>query len=597
MTKHYTSKDIRTLKEIEHIQLNPGMYVGSTETPTHLIEELLDNALDEAQVGVATIIAINIDTKHNLYSVIDNGRGIPLSNDVPIKISSKLFSGAKFQDRKTAYEIASGMHGIGLCAVAALSDQYTIKVYRNDKYGIYQFIKGKLKSKSIQPFNGEKPFSTKIEFKPTKKVFDNLIPDLDRIRRRLSTAAAEMDNISFVLNVDSKKEVFKLTLANHFNKHVLRNGEEHTSIMWLNAKQYPEIFNVILTYSINGSVSPRVLSSVNLLPVDSGGTHVNSLFEILRDYFVLKGKKLGYNFQPQDCLVGLRAYLILNLKEPKFSGQTKDKLTNNKIYLEKLITQLKSQIENYFVRDTALLKILLQQFADYRARLDAKKIKSLVNGKRAATKFTKLRDCTSRDGELFIVEGDSAGGGFVSCRDPRCHAILPLRGKIPNAVNAKDIIKNKEVSEMIMALGTGVGPEFDISKLKYSKVICVPDADADGGHIFCLVTLIYAILVPEVIVSGHYYTVETPLYAINEKDNFIPLWTEEELQEAKDAKKPIIRLKGLGELNPDQLEQVTINKDKRKLVQIKMTKDIEKMSKLFADANEKRKLLEGTWRV
>lgn len=596
MTKQYTSKDIRTLHPMEQIKLAPGMWIGTTETPVHLVEECLDNALDEALGGHTTIIAVSINTKNNVYAVLDNGRGIPISDNTPVKISTELFSGAKFQDKKTAYEIASGLHGVGLVAVNALSDMYTVEIYRNDKHAIFDFEKGKVKSKLIKPFSGEKPFSTKIKFKPTKKVFDNLIPDLDRIRRRLSTASAEMSNISFVLNVDNKKEIFKLTLEDHFNKHVLRNGEEHTTVIWLSAKQNPEMFSVILTYSINGSVSPRVLSSVNLLPVDSGGTHVNCLFEILKDYFMLKGKKLGYNFQSQDCLIGLRTYLILNLKEPKFSGQTKDKLTNNKAYLEKLVTQLKLQIENYFARTPTLLEILLQRFADYRTRLDAKKIKS-ANGKRAATKFTKLRDCTSRDGELFIVEGDSAGGGFVSCRDPRRHAILPLRGKIPNAVNAKDIIKHKEVSEMIMSLGTGIGQEFDISKLKYSKVICATDADEDGAHIFCLATLILAILVPEIIINGHYYLVETPLYAISEKNNFIPLWNEEDLNEAKKNNRKITRLKGLGELNPDQLEQVVLNEEKRKLIPISMTSNIEKMSNLFSDAAEKRKLLEGIWTI
>jgi len=592
----YSAKDVRVLKEMEHVQLNPSMYIGDTERPTHLVEEALDNALDEAQGGHVSIIAINIDTKTNVCAVLDNGRGIPLSNNTPITISNKLFSGAKFQDKKTAYEIASGLHGVGLVALNALSDFYIVEVYRNKKHGVFRFEKGKLKTKSIKPYTDKKPFSTKIQFKPSKKIFENLVPDVKRIKRRLCTASAELSkNMTFILNVDNKRELFRLTLDEHFTDHVLHDGEQHVGLMKFSAVERPEAFHAMLTYATNGSVSPRVLSSVNLLPVDSGGTHVNALYEILRDFFITKGKKLGFNFQPPDCLMGLRAYLMLSLIEPKFSGQTKDKLTNRKVSLDKFVAQLKTKIEAHFTANPEQLTTLLERFAEYRARLDSRKVKVMTNGKRAATKFTKLRDCTSAQGELFIVEGDSAGGGFVECRDPRKHAILPLKGKIPNVVNAKDIIKNKEVYEMIMALGTGVGPDFDISRLKYDKIISAVDADADGGHIFCLATLILATLVPEIILGGHYYLVETPLYAINEKNNFVPLWTKEEIQAARDQKRPIIRLKGLGELNPDQLGEVAINEKKRKLVPVTMTSNIEKMSKLFADAAQKRKLLEGTW--
>ena len=593
---NYSSSDIRVLKEMEHVQLNPSMYMGSTEKPTHLVEEAIDNALDEAQGGYVSIIAVNIDTKNNICAIIDDGRGVPLDNNIPIIISSKLFSGAKFQGKKTAYEIASGLHGIGLVAVNALSDYYVIEIYRNKRHGIFKFEEGKLKNKIIEPFDGDKPFSTKIQFKPSKKYFENLIPDLDRIRRRLSIASAQMDKkITFVLNIDNKREIFKLSLEDYFNVHVCQDGEEYTMLMGFEVCRNPEKFAVMMSYSISGNVSPRVLSSINLLPVDGGGTHVNCLYEILRDFFTTKGKKLRYRFQSLDCLVGLRAYIMLNLKEPKFSSQTKDKLTNRKVYFNKFVIQLRLQIEKYFSEHPTMLELLLRKFSEYRTRLDAKKIKAVSNGNRAATKFTKLRDCTSRNGELFIVEGDSASGGLITCRDPRKHAILPLRGKIPNVVNVKNIIKNKEVSEMIMSLGTGIGLEFDISKLKYSKIICATDADPDGSHIAVLITMIFAALVPEIITSKHYYILETPLYAFNEKKNFVSLWTDEDIRKAKDANKSIIRLKGLGELNPDQLKQVAINEKTRRLILVEMTKDIKRMSNLLGDAAEKRKLLEGIW--
>lgn len=597
MAPTYTADDVRVLKEMEHIQLNPGMYVGDTERPTHLLEECLDNALDEAQTGTATIIAVNINTKDNIYSVIDNGRGVPLSNNTPVTISSKLFSGAKFQDKKTAYEIASGLHGVGLVAVNALSDHYQIQVYRNGNHGIFTFQKGKLKTKSIKPFEGEVPFATKVEFKPTTGVFNNIVPDLDRIRRRLSTASAEMPtNITFVLNVDDKREIFKLSLNDYFIEQCLQKDEPLTKTVLAKSYRKPETFNVMFTYAKSGTVTPRVFSSVNLLPVDTGGTHVNLFYDVLRGIFTTYGKKLGYNFQPQDSLIGLRCYLKLSLKEPKFSGQTKEKLTNRKDSLEFYINQLRINLTAYFEKNKDELELLLQHFAEYRAKLDSKKIPVSTNGKRGSTKFTKLRDCTSKYGELFVAEGESAAGGLVDCRNPTKHAILPLKGKIPSAASAKDILKNKEIGELIGSLGTGVGPSFDIAGLKYSKVICATDADDDGHHIFALLTLALAILVPDVIKNGHYYYADTPLYAINEKNIFIPLWSEEELDTAKQENRHIMRIKGLGEMSPPQLKKVLID-DTRRLIQVQYTSDIVKMTKLFSDSSEKRKLLEGVWSI
>jgi len=351
----------------------------------------------------------------------------------------------------------------------------------------------------------------------------------------------------------------------------------------------------MFTYVKDGSVTPRTLSSVNLLPVDGGGTHINLLFDVLKGVFMQYAKKLGYNFQPQDSLIGLRIYAMLSLKEPKFSGQAKERLTSKKTDLEVFTNQLKSNIESYFNKNNDKLEILLKHFAEYRAKMDSKKIKVAVNGKRASTKFTKLRDCTSKYGELFVAEGESAAGGLVECRDVRRHAILPLKGKIPSAASAKDILNNKEIGELIGSFGTGVGPQFNIEGLKYSKIICATDADDDGHHIFALLTLALAILTPEIIKKGFYYYAETPLYAINEKNIFIPLWTDEELNKAKEEKRSIMRIKGLGEMNPNQLKKVLIDEDTRRLIKLEYTSNIDRIIELFSDSGEKRKLLEGSW--
>lgn len=590
----YKASDIKVLSEIEHIRQSPGMYIGTTSDPVHLVEEAFDNALDECTAGYAKAVAINIDTKNHLYSVIDNGRGIPISNDVPKTISSKLFSGAKFKGSKTAYEICSGLHGVGLVAVNALSDLYTIEIYRQGKHAVFEFQNSRFKKKTITDFSGECPFATKITFKPDKDIFESLDADLGRLRRRMLIASIELPDCTFVLNIGNKKEVIRINKKEFFLQHC-QNGDEISGVINTSVSDKVEKFAAMFCYSLDGAITPKTLSSVNLLPVE-GGTHISIFYEILKDIFSAKAKKFGIRILPQDCFCGLRAYLSLSLLKPEFSGQTKDKLINRKSYLDELVKKLRLNLETYFNQNEEELQTILDHFEAYRKKVDSRKIKT-ANGKRASTKFTKLRDCSSRNGELFIVEGDSAGGGFIACRDPRLHAVLPLRGKIPSAVNAKDILKNKEIGELIESLGTGVGPTFDISKLRYSKIICATDADPDGQHISVLLTLVLATLVPEVIKQGFYYIAETPLYAINEKKTFIPLWTEQELEDAKKKNRHITRYKGLGELNPSQLKIVAIGDKTRRLIPVSYTKNIDKIIKLFIDPSEKRRLLEGKWKI
>jgi len=601
MTKSYDEKHIKVLDEVSHIRLNPGMYIGETSNPVHLIEEALDNSLDECLAGYATTVAVTLDTKNHIYSVIDNGRGIPMNNDVPVIVSTKLFSGAKFQDSKSAYTICSGLHGVGLVAVNALSEDYLIEIYRDKKYAIFKFKNSKLVDKRIIDYKDLPPFSTKIQFKPDKKIFESLIPDIDRIRRRLLVASVELQNCYFVLNVDGNQENIKLTPETFFEKYCLSdNDSEVTPMIIISIKDGIESMTLRFCYAASGSLSPKVLSSINLLPADSGGTHVNFLYEILRDFFSAKGKKANLKFQSNDSLIGLRSYINLELKEPEFAGQTKDKLINRKTYLEKLFGKFKTEVEKYFNENPEQLEKLLAQFEDYRSRLDLKKInKSGGNGKRTTTRYTKLRDCRSREGELFIVEGDSAEGGLVQCRDPEMHAVLPLRGKVPSIMNVKDILENNEIREIISALGIGVFPNINIHNLRYDKIIILTDADPDGEHIASILIMDLAILVPDLIKAGKLYLAKTPLYSINDtkKKIFIPLWTEEELKKAMEQKKPILRAKGLGELNPDQLFSCALDIKLRKIYKVSYTKNLEKLSKLFSDVMTKRMLLEGKFNL
>ena len=492
----------------------------------------------------------------------------------------------------------SGLHGIGLVAVNALSTNYKIEIYRKEQYARYLFEDAKLKFSKIEEYKnkGTPPFSTKIEFQPDKKYFETLKPDLDRIRKRLTTASAEMqDGITFVLIVDDKKELFRLTKIDHFVMSCLDSRPEQIEIINLKSEKAPEKFEVILSYEKESSTTPRLISSVNLLPVIGGGSHVNYFYDTLKEFFAAKAKKYDIKFQPNDSLCSLRAYLMLSLIEPKFSSQTKESLINPKTYFEKFDKDLKLQLEDFATKNEDMLLDLLEKFQEYRQRLDSKKLTvDRTNGRRASTKYTKLRDCTSKHGELYIVEGDSAGGSILQSRNPTKHAVLPLRGKsIPNVTTKKEILKNVEVSELIMSMGCGVGPHFDLTKLRYSKIVCATDADHDGAHIACLVSMVMAILLPEIVKSGHYFIAQTPLFAINEGKTFIPLWTIEDVDKARKTGRKIQRYKGLGEMNPSQLKVTLLDEATRNLTPIKYTENIDDLIKLFSSADEKRKLVVG----
>jgi DNA gyrase/topoisomerase IV subunit B len=256
---------------------------------------------------------------------------------------------------------------------------------------------------------------------------------------------------------------------------------------------------------------------------------------------------------------------------------------------------LRHQLEVWGDTNESELDILLERFQQYRRKLDSKKLTTNgTGGRRASTKFTKLRDCTTRTGELYIVEGDSAGGSIIQSRDPRIHAVLPLRGKsIPNVTTRKNILENKEVSEMIKAIGTGVGPHFNIKRIRYDKIICATDADHDGNHIACLMSMAMAILLPEIVKAGKYYIAQTPLFAINEKKLFKPLWTDKEVEKARKDGRTLTRFKGLGELSPNQLKVCLLDEKNRNLMPVTYSKNIKNLIKLFSSAEQKRRLVSG----
>lgn len=487
----YTAEEIRTIDElIDHIRENIGMYIGESSTPIHLFEECFTNSIDETIARYCDQISIEVDTENNFYTVKDNGRGIPIDNDVPIQISTK-FSGAKFQGSKTAYDLVSGKHGVGLVVVNALSLKYEIEIYRDKQYALFEFENGKLINRVVKKYNKKnKPFSTRVSFTPDPKFFDSEVISVEDIRNRCLTASVELSHCDIGLTIDnSETEHISYDKIDYFNNYCVSSDDNIGDIINIQSSDKNESFEVICSWSESGPISPKILSSVNVLPVEDGGTHLNIFGEIIKEVITEKAKKSNYRFQPSDCLVRLRAYLSLYLVQPEFGAQSKDKLTNRKTYFNVLRKKLKRALENYFNNNPEFFNNLLDQFDSYRRSLDSKKLRANASSGRASTKLTKLKDCQRRDGELLICEGDSASGTVINMRDPGIHAVLPLKGKIPSVVNKKeDIIKNQEISDLISAVGTGYGPEFDISKIRYNRIIIFTDADSVSAE-----TLIYYI--------------------------------------------------------------------------------------------------------
>jgi DNA gyrase/topoisomerase IV subunit B len=279
----------------------------------------------------------------------------------------------------------------------------------------------------------------------------------------------------------------------------------------------------------------------------------------------------------------------------ELSGQFKDKLILKKESLDKFISILDKELQSYFQSNADEYQKIATFFEEYRMAQDSKNHKAVSSKKRASVQLTKLRDCLNPGGELFCCEGDSASGSIIDARDKHKHAVLSFRGKIKFSKNHKSLLENKEISEFIQAIGTGYGPNFDITKLRYDKIICATDADADGKHIAAMFTMVTAFLVPEIIKQGHFYLATTPLYGMSDekKKVFIPIWTEDDLKKHKLAGKHVTRYKGLGELSPWQLEVCLLNEKTRKLEKITYSKDLKKLIKLFSDSESRRGLVDG----
>lgn len=597
----YNEDSIIKMEDIDHIRHNSGMYVGDTDDATRLAEEVLDNSLDEVQAGFCNIIGVFVDTKEKTFRVLDNGRGIPfnpkkeIEEDTPVIICTKLFTSGKFNKKNddSAYTISSGLHGVGMSCVYALSDYVKIEIYRDNKHATFDFNKDGSIHRNIEKHTTKTPFSTKIEVKPCKKYFDNTNINLKKIENRLKIASANFPELKIVYKVDEEQKVFNTTEMDLVKENI--SSTEEMNWITLESFKDPESCRIIFGWDPHPPMTMKSYTTVNLCEVASG-SHINLFTKMLKEFMLKEAGKRKLSFEPNDSLTSLRLYINLKIVNTAFTEQVKDRLASRTDL--SVMDDIEKELSNYFKKNEDQLVELLESFQAFRqSQTNKKLIGTETTVKRGFTKLMKLKDCTGSNGELIIGEGDSAIGGLSKQRDKTKHAILALRGVPPNAVTKKSLFENPEVKEIIQACGCGIGANCDVSKLRYNKIILAADADPAGKHICSLLIIMFAVCMPEVIKSGKLFVCHTPLYGTRRKGEFVPLWTDDAVQKALNKKEHVTRFKGLGEFNPSDLKVFTLDEKTRKLEQVEWDENYEKLFELFSDPKQKFKLLYDEWEM
>ena len=595
MKNKYTSSDIEVLKGIEPVQKRPGMYTD-TSNPNHLIQELIDNSVDEAISGYCDEITI---TLHEDYSVTveDNGRGMPIDlhpihkkSGVEV-IMTNLHSGAKFSEKN--YKFSGGLHGVGVSVVNALSQDMSLKIYRDKdpkEYSI-SFQNGKLKNKLKNIKNTtKKKHGTCISFKPNAKYFDNMATSIRELTHLIKAKSILQPNLKMIL-VDekygtSRQEFFHEGGLNDYLISSMNSDYEYIPKDTYSGKI--EDSSYYLEWAAVWSIDQVELiqdSYVNLIPTIFGGTHVNAfkaaIVDAMRE-FCDRHNMLQKNLRltPEDIWKNTSFILSFKMSNPQFSGQTKSKLQSNQI-LSTLTSKIKDKYELWLNKHFEMAeKLALLAINNAQARILATKQGSKKVNVKNIILPSRLSDCTLKDikvNELFLVEGDSAGGSAKQARDRTCQAILPLRGKILNTweLNSIRIQESKEVKDISIAIGVEPGSE-NIDNLRYGKICILADADSDGLHIATLLTALFFKHFKPLIDSGHIYVAKPPLFRIDIKKETYYVVDEKEKDkllkkfklEEEHPSVSITRFKGLGEMNPSQLRETTLSKKTRKLIEL-----------------------------
>jgi len=589
----YSAAQIHVLKGLEAVRHRPAMYIGDVGTRGvhHLIFEVVDNAIDEALAGYCDLITVTLHSEDEV-SVEDNGRGIPVDIHPTEKKSALevvltiLHSGAKFEHK--VYTISGGLHGVGVSVVNALSEYLVAEIYRDGKVYRMEFERGQVK-KELTVTGKTKKQGTKITFKPDPKIFKKVSFSYDILANRLRELAYLNKNLKIKLvdEPNNREETFHYPggLVEFITFLDKGRNRLHKPIVIEEKRNGME---VEVAFEYNDGFVESIFSFANTINTHEGGTHLSgfkaALTRCINDYARKTGQlKEEIELLGEDTREGLTAVVSVKIPDPQFEGQTKTKLGNSeaKSVVETVVNE---RLSAYFEENPRVANRILEKvIAAAKARTAARKARELARRRSLLESDTlpgKLADCASEDpheSELYIVEGDSAGGSAKQGRDRRFQAVLPLRGKILNVEKSglNRILSNNEIRAIISAIGAGVGEDdFDPNKARYHRIVIMTDADVDGSHIrILLLTFFYRFMQP-LIEAGYLYIAQPPLYRIRQGKQEFYLYSDEELtaftKKAKNDNLEIARFKGLGEMNPEQLWETTMNPEKRTLKRVTM---------------------------
>ena len=595
----YGADEIQVLEGLEAVRKRPGMYIGSTSSRGlhHLVYEIVDNSVDEALAGFCDTIFVSIN-KDNSVTVVDNGRGIPVGinqkTGLPAVevVFTVLHAGGKFGGG--GYKVSGGLHGVGASVVNALSIWLEVEICSEGKVYMQRYERGKVVKKL--DVIGECPIEktgTKVTFLPDDEIFEETIFDFDTLKNRFREMAFLTKGLKIIIRDDRPEEPIEKTFhyeggIKQFVEYLNKSKTAlYENIIYCEGVENDVVVEVAMQH--NDSYSDNTYGFVNNITTPEGGTHVvgfrNALTKTFNNY-ARKNKLLKDsepNLSGEDIREGLTAIISVKISDPQFEGQTKQKLGNSEARgaVDNIVSR---QLEVFLEQNPSVAKMTVEKSVmAQRAREAARKARDLTRRKGALDSMSlpgKLADCSDKDPskcEIYIVEGDSAGGSAKTARDRATQAILPLRGKILNVEKARldKIYGNAEIKAMITAFGTGIHDDFDISKLRYHKIIIMTDADVDGAHISTLLLTFLYRFMPELIKQGYVYLAQPPLYKLEKNKKVWYAYSDTELNQileevGRDTNNKIQRYKGLGEMDADQLWETTMDPENRVLLRVSM---------------------------
>lgn len=629
MAKEYKAENIRVLEGLDAVRLRPGMYIGTTSVKGlhHILWEIVDNSMDEIANGYGDTIRVKL-YEDGSASVEDNGRGIPVDIHPVQKVSgvevvfTQLHAGGKFDSSNYAH--SGGLHGVGASVTNALSRSLHVEVYKNKKIYAMDFesvddgkgnIKGGVVKNHLKEIGKTDKTGTFVRFYPDDRVFETVKFNTDTISKRLKELAFLNKGVHIILEDE------RVPMGNgHLVREYCYEGGIVDFVKYLNETKNPAFdppvyfegekdgIDLEVAFQYTDAYTENFFSYVNNIPTSEGGTHETgfkgALTKVLNDAARNMGllKEKDENLLGDDYREGITVVLSIKMNNVQFEGQTKTKLGNSeaKVACDAITTE---QLSAFFKKNKGVAEIILKKaLLAAKVREAARREKELVRQKNSIDSFNtigKLKNCTGKKpelNELFIVEGNSAGGTCTQARNRAYQAILPLRGKPLNAEKKRidQVLANEEIRTIISALGAGIGDSFNVDNLKYHKVVILSDADQDGMHIRCILLTFFYRYMRELITQGHVYIGMPPLYRISKKDKTEYLYTDEELEKKKKeyGKAEIQRYKGLGEMNAEQLWQTTLDPERREMIQVTIEEAAEAellVSTLMGDAVDLRK--------